>query len=301
MDPIIVTLAVLDGLAYASQVFMVAVGMTLIFGVMRILNIAHGGFFAIGAYLSASIGMAIVAMGLSPWLHLPALLLGAIVAGGIMGLVIERFVLRYIYVKEEVLQLLATFAIFMMLEDVQRGIFGSQPYSASALVNAMGTVDVLGIAYNAYQVFLLPGVAVVTLLGLQWFLRRTLLGHLITATAEDREGATAMGINANRVFLTTFAIGTILATLGGALAAPTTSVQLGMGADMIVLSFAVVVTGGLGSVWGAALMALLIGLGRSFAVYLVPEMDVLMPYLIMMTILLIRPHGLFGAQQTRKI
>ncbi|MCS4504791.1 High-affinity branched-chain amino acid transport system permease protein LivH [wastewater metagenome] len=301
MDLIIFTLAVLDGLAYASQVFMVAVGMTLIFGVMRILNIAHGGFYAIGAYLSAGIGLAIASAGLSPWLHLPALVIGAAMAGGVLGLVIERFVLRYIYVKEEVLQLLVTFAIFMILEDVQRLVFGVQPYAASSLVDAMGTINVLGIPYNAYQVLLLPGVAVLTLVGLRWFLHHTLLGHLITATAEDREAATAMGVNANRVFLLTFTIGTVLAALGGAFAAPTTAVQLGMGADMIVLSFAVVVTAGLGQVEGAAVTAVLIGLGRSFAIYLMPELDVLMPYFIMMLVLLVRPNGLFGTVQTRKI
>ncbi len=301
MDLMIVTLAVLDGLAYASQVFMVAVGMTLIFGVMRILNIAHGGFYAIGAYLSAAIGLAIAGAGLSPWLHFPALILGAVVSGGILGLVIERWVLRYIYVKEEVLQLLVTFAIFMMLEDVQRLVFGVQPYASSSLVQAMGTIDVMGIPYNTYQILLLPGVAIAVLIGLRFFLRRTLLGHLITATAEDREAATAMGVNANRVFLLTFAIGTVLASLGGALAAPTTAVQLGMGADMIVLSFAVVVTAGLGKIGGAAITAVLIGLGRSFAIYLMPELDVLMPYFIMMLVLLIRPYGLFGTVETRKI
>lgn len=301
MNLILVILAVMDGVAYAALVFMVAVGLTLIFGVMRVLNIAHGGFYAIGGYTSAALGIAIASAGWSPWLHLPALIVAAAVIGSIMGAIIERFLLRFIYVKEEVLQLLVTFAVFMILEDVQRIVFGVQPYASSALVKAMGTISVMGVPYNTYQIVLLPLAAIAVFVGLRWFLRRTLLGHLITATSEDREAATAMGINANRVFLATFAIGTALAVLGGALAAPTTAIQLGMGADMIVLSFAVVVTAGLGHVGGAAIAALMIGMGRSFAIYLMPELDVLMPYLIMMIVLLIRPHGLFGTVETRKI
>jgi branched-chain amino acid transport system permease protein len=301
MNLILFTLAVLDGVAYAALVFMVAVGLTLIFGVMRVLNIAHGGFYAIGGYTSASVGIAIASAGLSPWLHLPALIVSAAVVGAVMGSIIERFLLRYIYMKEEVLQLLVTFAVFMILEDVQRLVFGVQPYASSALIEAMGTISVMGVPYNTYQIVLLPLAAITVFIGLRWFLRRTLLGHLITATSEDRETATAMGINANRVFLATFSIGTVLAVLGGALAAPTTAIQLGMGADMIVLSFAVVVTAGLGHIGGAAIAALMIGMGRSFAIYLMPELDVLMPYLIMMIVLLIRPHGLFGTIQARKI
>ncbi len=301
MNLTLFTLAVLDGISSAALVFMVAVGLTLIFGIMRILNVAHGGFYAIGVYGSASLGLAIASAGLSPWLRLPALVPGAVVIGGILGLVIERCLLRYIYVKEEVLQLLVTFAVFMILADVQRLVFGVQPVAGGNIVAEMGTINVLGVPYNVYQVLLLPGVAVATLLGLRWFLRRTLLGHLMTATAEDREAATAMGINANAVFLATFTIGTVLAVLGGALAAPTTAAQLGMGADMIVLSFAVVATAGLGHVEGAAVVALLIGLSQSFAIYLVPDLAVLMPYAIMTLVLLVRPYGLFGTVQARRI
>lgn len=131
--------------------------------------------------------------------------------------------------------------------------------------------------YMAYQVILLPLVALAVLVGLRWVLRHTLVGHVITATTEDRETAVAMGVDAERVFLLTFILGAVLATLGGALAAPTTAVQLGMGADMIVLSFAVVAIAGLGQVEGTALAALMIGLGRSFAVHFAPELDVLVP------------------------
>ena len=294
-------LATLDGIAYAALVFMVAVGLTLIFGVMRILNVAHGGFYAVGAYSAASLALAITGAGLSPWLTFPALLLAAGLVGSVLGLVIERFLLRYIYVKEEVLQLLVTFAAFMILEDVQRLVWGVQPYSASDPVRLLGTVEVMGIPYNSYQIILLPLVALAILIGLRWFLRHTLSGRVITAVTEDREAAVAMGIDAQRVFLVTFTIGAIFAAMGGALASPTTAIQLGLGAEMIVLSFAVVATAGLGQVEGAALTALMIGLGRSFAVYLAPELDVLVPYMIMVLVLIVRPQGLFAVAEKRKI
>jgi branched-chain amino acid transport system permease protein len=221
--------------------------------------------------------------------------------GGVLGLVIEPFLLRRIYAKEQVLQLLVTFAVFMILEDVQRLVWGTQPYYLDKPLTLLGTVDVAGVAYTSYQLLVLPAVAVVTLIGLRLFLRRTLQGKLITAVTHDREAAQACGINARRVYLTTFTIGATLAAFGGALATPTTSIVPGIGTDMIVLSFAVAATAGLGQVEGAAITALLIGLGRSFAVYLFPELDVLMPYLIMVAVLAVRPQGLFGVAETRKV
>ena len=144
-------------------------------------------------------------------------------------------------------------------------------------------------------------VALAVLLALRLFLRRTLSGRLILAVTEDREAATSIGIDADRIYLLTFVLGASLAAFGGALASATTSVLPGIGADMIVLSFAVAATAGLGQIEGAALAALLIGLGRSFAVYLMPELEVLIPYLIMLLVLLWRPEGLFGVARTRKI
>ena len=301
MDPILLVLATLDGIAYAALVFLVAVGLTLIFGVMRILNVAHGGFYAIGAYAAASLVLSVSGADLNPWLTFPALLIAAGAVGAVLGLVIERGLLRHIYAKEEVLQLLVTFAAFMILEDVQRLVWGVQPYSATDPVRLLGTVEVMGIPYNAYQIILLPAIALLVLVGLRWFLRHTLSGKVITAVTEDRETAITVGIDARRVFTITFVIGAVLASLGGALASPTTAIQLGLGAEMIVLSFAVVATAGLGQVEGAALAALLIGLGRSFAVYLVPELDVLIPYLIMVLVLLVRPQGLFAVTEKRRI
>ncbi|MBJ3778006.1 branched-chain amino acid ABC transporter permease [Acuticoccus mangrovi] len=294
-------LAFFDGIAYAALVFLVAVGLTLIFGVLRVLNVAHGSFYAMGAYATASTVGAIVAAGYSPWLAFPMMIIASALIGGLIGGPVEKLLLRRIYDMEEVLQILVTFAVFMILEDVQRLVWGVQPYFESSALMVLGTVDVLGITYTAYQLILLPVVAILVLVGLRIFLRHTLSGKLILAVTEDREAATAIGVNVDRVYLVTFVVGASLAAFGGALASATTSVIPGMGADMIVLSFAVVATAGLGRIEGAAITALLIGLGRSFAVYLAPELDVLVPYLIMLAVLLVRPEGLFGMAHTRKI
>ncbi len=297
----LILLAVLDGLAYAALVFMVAVGLTLIFGVLRLLNVAHGSFYAIGAYTATSLILGLGAAGWSPYLAYPALILSAVLVGALLGGLLERFLLRRVYAKEEVLTLLVTFAVFMILEDVQRLVWGVQPLFVDTPLSLLGTTQVGEVYYTAYQLMLLPAMAVVVLIVLRWYLRSTLQGRLIVAVAHDREAAMAMGINAQRVYLTTFVIGATLAALGGALASPTTSLTPGIGTEMIVLSFAVVATAGLGQVEGAAVTAVLLGMGRSFAVYLYPEMQVLMPYLIMVIVLLFRPQGLFGAVETRKV
>ena len=238
---------------------------------------------------------------MSPWLTFPALIVSAALVGGVLGVLIERQLLQRIYVKEEVLQLLVTFAVFMILEDVQRLVWGVQPYFVDTPLRLLGTLEVGGVYYTRYQLLLLPATAVLVLIGLRWFLRHTLQGKLITAVTEDHEMAMAVGIDASRVYVVTFVIGAFFAALGGALASPTTSLVPGIGTDMIVLSFAVVATAGLGQVEGAALAALMIGLGRSLAVYLMPEVEVLVPYLIMVLVLLVRPQGLFGVVSVRRI
>nr|WP_111299102.1 branched-chain amino acid ABC transporter permease [Paracoccus saliphilus] len=301
MNLTIFLLALFDGISYAALIFIVALGLTLIFGVMRILNVAHGSLYAIGAYATASLTAWFLALGFAPILAFPLMIVSAVLVGVLLGGPIEWLLLRRIYNKPEVLQLLVTFAVFMILEDVQRLVWGTQPYFQASALQALGNVTVFGVTYTVYQLILLPVVALVLLLGLRIFLRHTIIGKLILATTEDREAAQSIGIDADKVFLFTFIVGAILAGLGGALASPTTSILPGMGANMIVLSFAVIATAGLGQIEGAAVAALMIGLGRSYAVYLWPEVAVLVPYLIMVLVLLMRPEGLFGSPGTRKI
>ena len=299
MDSTIVILAICDGLSYAALVFLVSVGLSLIFGVLRIVNVAHGSLYAYGAYTAATLSLLVAPV--SPWLTFPALLVASILVGTVVGGLMERFLLRPVYHLEEVLQLLITFAVFMIMDNLQRMIWGVQPIFAAEPVKLLPNISVLGVNYTSYQVLVLPLVAVATLFGLRYFLRYTLSGAIIMAVTEDREAATAIGIDAKRVFLVTFIIGASLAALGGALASPTTSLVPGMGTDMIVLSFAVAATAGLGQIEGAAVTALMIGLARAFIIYIQPELEVLVPYLIMMIVLLIRPMGLFGVNNVRKI
>jgi branched-chain amino acid transport system permease protein len=298
-------LALLDGLASAALIFLVAVGLNLVFGVLRVLNIAHGSLYAIGAYAAATLAAAAMAGDLPGWAALPVLVLAAVLVGAVLGPLIERLLLRRIYSEENVLQLLVTFALFMILEDVQKLIWGTQPVHNDAAIRYFGTVEVpFGadtIPFTAYQLFILPGVALAVLVGLVWFLRGTLSGRMIVAVTTDREAATAIGINAERVYLLTFTAGAILAALGGALASPTAAVVPGVGASTIVLSFAVVAAAGLGRIEGAAVTAVMIGMGRSVAVYFFPEAEVLVPYIIMVAVLLLKPQGLFGTLETRRI
>lgn len=299
MNSTLAILAVLDGISYAALVFLVSVGLSLIFGVLGVVNVAHGSLYAFGAYLAATLSLAIAPI--SPWLTYPALLAASIVIGVVCGGFIERFLLRPLSGQEDVLQLLITFAAFMIMDNLQRLVWGVQPIFAAEPLRLLPNVTVLGVSYTSYQVILLPVVALATLFGLRYFLRRTLSGAVIMAVTEDREASAAIGIDAKRVYFVTFVIGASLAALGGALASPTTSLVPGMGADMIVLSFAVAATAGLGQIEGTALTALMIGLTRAFVVYLQPEFEVLVPYLLMVLVLLVRPFGLFGAVQVRKI
>jgi branched-chain amino acid transport system permease protein len=299
MNSTLAILAVLDGISYAALVFLVSVGLSLIFGVLGVVNVAHGSLYAFGAYLAATLSLAIAPI--SPWLTYPALLAASIVIGVLCGGFIERFLLRPLSGQEDVLQLLITFAAFMIMDNLQRLVWGVQPIFAAEPLRLLPNVTVLGVSYTSYQVILLPVVALATLFGLRYFLRRTLSGAVIMAVTEDREASAAIGIDAKRVYFVTFVIGASLAALGGALASPTTSLVPGMGADMIVLSFAVAATAGLGQIEGTALTALMIGLTRAFVIYLQPEFEVLVPYLLMVLVLLVRPFGLFGAVRVRKI
>ncbi len=300
MSGSLIILALADGLTQAALLFLVALGLTLIFGVMRILNVAHGSLYAFGGYAAASVGK-LIGNGQSIPLSLLALFLGALAVGLILGAVIEYGLIRRILHLDPVMQLLATFAVFMILEDLQRLIWGTSPVSVTHAVDAMGNLKIGVVTYTAYQLLLLPSVAVAVFFGVRWSLSKTQFGRQIMAVTHHREVAQAMGINAKKVGLITFCAGAVLGTLGGALASPTTSLVPGIGGDMMVLSFAVVAVAGLGQITGTAVAALLIGMGKAFAVYLLPEIDVLVPYLIMLAVLLWRPEGLFAVAQARRV
>ena len=301
MTPDLLLLALADGLSYAGLLFLVSLGLTLIFGVLGIVNVAHGSLYAFGGYSAATlVGLLTARQAGTVWLLL-ALVVAALAVGLVLGWLLQSGLLVRVQDKDPVLQLLVTFAAFMVLEDVQRLVWGTQPYQAGEVVTRLGTLQLGGITYTRYQLLLVPATAVAVYLGLQHFLRRTRLGKQIVAVTHHREMATALGINARRIALVTFIVGAALGALGGALAAPTTSLVPGAGTDMIVLSFAVVATAGLGQITGALITSVVIGIARSIAVYTMPELEVAVPYLIMVAVLLVRPNGLFTVAQTRRI
>ena len=207
MNPSLFALALMDGISSAALLFLVALGLTLIFGVIGIINVAHGSLYAWGGYFAATLGLAIARFALPGWLALPALLAAALVIGGLLGTVLEFALLRRILDKDPILQLLVTFAAFMVLEDLQRMIWGVQPVFVSDVVNQLGTIAVAGVTYTRYQLLVLPVVAIAAFFGLRWFLGRTALGRQVTAVTHNREVATAMGVNTNRVTWLTIALG----------------------------------------------------------------------------------------------
>jgi branched-chain amino acid transport system permease protein len=295
-----VAIIVLDGLVYASWLFLVSAGLTFVYGVLRILNVAHGSLYALGAYTSASLVGAYVATGLSPALGYLALLVAAVLVGAIMGPLLERVFLRRAYAQEEVIVLLLTFAIFLILEDVMKLVWGVNPLFVNQPYSFLGQMNLAGISYARYP-FLLVAVAIGAGALLWAVINRTRFGKLLIAVIADREVGAAMGINVPRMNTVAFTLGAIFAALGGAFTAPMISVVPGISAEVIVLSFAVTVIGGLGNIGGAAIGALLVGLLRAAAVHLAPELDLFVIYALMAVILLFRPQGLFGGVELRRI
>lgn len=297
LDP---TLILVNGVTYASWLFLVAVGLTLIYGVMNILNVAHGSLYALGAYAAAwSVGE-YMATGAPVFVTYGLLLVAALVVGLALGPVIERGVLRWLYDRDEIVVVLATFALFLILEDTIKLVFGVQSYLPYQPYTALGFVDVGPVPFAVYELGLVALSAVTG--GLVWFgLNRTRTGKLLQAVIHDREVSLALGIDVRRVFLATFTVGAVLGAMGGAFTAPMISVVPGVGVEVIVLAFAVVVIGGLGSIEGAAIGALLVGLGRTVAVSAMPELELFVVYGVMALVLVARPQGLFGRAEARKI
>jgi branched-chain amino acid transport system permease protein len=289
-----------DGVVYASWLFLMAAGLTLIYGVMRILNIAHGNLYALGAYAAASLAGAWLAANWAVAGTYAMLLVAALLVGLVMGPLLERGLLKWAYGRDEVVLLLVTYAVFLILEDAIKLLWGVDSLIVTEPYALPGYFTLGGLPYPVYDL-LLVAVAVVTGLALMWSLYRTRQGKLLRAVIHDREISAAMGIDVGRVYLVTFTIGTMLAALGGALIAPTRAVSTGIGIDAIVLSFAVVVIGGLGSLGGAALGALLVGLVRCATVRYWPEVELFSIYAVMALVLIVRPRGLFAAPEARKI
>ncbi|MBE0626620.1 MAG: branched-chain amino acid ABC transporter permease [Burkholderiales bacterium] len=291
---------IVDGIIYSAWLFIAAVGLTLIYGVMKIVNLTHGSFYALGAYAGASFTGAWIAHGYPPMLSYAVLLASAIVITLVFAPLIERGILRFMYAKEEVVILLITYALFLILEDVIKLVWGVDPYFIAEPYGLLGSFDVGEMTYPTYNLILV-GIAIVAGGGLTLLLRGTRIGKLLLTVIHDPEVSRAMGINVDRFYLVTFTFGSLLAAIGGAFTAPTVSVVPGLGVEIIVLSFAVVVIGGLGSLPGAALGALIVGLVRSATIHYVPALELFVIYFVMAMVLAFRPRGLFSLAEPRKI
>jgi branched-chain amino acid transport system permease protein len=290
----------IDGLVYAAYLFMVAVGLTLIFGVMKILNVAHGSFYTFGAYGAATAVGIYFNRGLPDAGGFLLMVLFAMAVGLVLGLVLERGILRLVYGRDEVVMVLVTYAAFLILEDVVILVWGPGSYATYQPLLAAGNIEVGELVLSNYDLGLIL-VAAVLATASYWTLKFTRYGRLLSAVIFDRETAAAFGINVTVVYTVTFVIGAMLGALGGAIMAPKIAVTLVIGVEVIVLAFAVVAIGGMGSIEGALVGALIVGICRAAAVHLVPQMELFVIYGVMALVLLVRPYGLFVRAQPRKI
>lgn len=288
-----------DGLVYAAYLFIVAIGLTLIFGVMKILNVAHGSFYAFGAY-GAATAVGISAESVPAAVMFLFMILAAMALGVVLGIVLERGVLRLVYGRDEVVVVLVTYAAFLIFEDVIVLIWGPRSYAAWQPMVAAGNVEVGALVLSNYDI-LLVAIAAGLAAFAYWALRFTRYGRLLTAVIFDRETAAAFGVNVTMIYTITFIIGAMLGALSGAVMAPKISVTLGIGVEVIVLAFAVVAIGGMGSVEGALVGALIVGICRAAAVHLMPQIELFVIYGVMALVLVVRPYGLFVRAQPRKI
>jgi branched-chain amino acid transport system permease protein len=281
----------LNTLLNTAYLFLIAGGLSLVYGVMRIVNLAHGNLYMLGAFVMAwAVGVASVSV---PPAALIVLLPFAAAVVAIVGGVIEPAFLRPLYNRAEEYQLLMTFGLLLILEDVTKFVWGPTPLSATTLWGAFGSSTILGSEYPNYNLL----VIVIGLLaaGALWALvYHTKFGVMLRATSQNRRMAVALGINVRGVYLLAFAIGCLMAGLAGAVIVPIQGAVLGMGLDALLLSFVVVVIGGLGSLEGALAGAFIAALVRTLAITFFPELELAVLYLMGAIVLVTRPAGLFS-------
>ena len=282
----------IGGVFHAAVLFLVAAGLQLVFGVQKIVNLACGSFYALGAYFGISAVNWASAMGVPVHLFLPVLLASGLLLGVVVGPVIETL-LRTVYDRDEAFQLLLTFALVLMFQDVLRFFWGANPQQLGNLVMEYGKVTLGTVQVPTYNLLvILASIAIAGGIGL--FLQRTRFGRILRASAENREMSQALGVNTRWMNTSVFTLGTILGTVGGALVVPTAAASLDMPVELVVEAFAVVVIGGLGSMRGALVGALIVGLMRAAAISWYAELEMLAIYLVVIAVLIVRPAGLHG-------
>ncbi len=305
MSPVLLAEQILNGLQSGVMLFLMAAGLTLIFGVMGLVNLAHGSLFMVGAFAAAAVAGATGSFLLA--------LVAALAAAAGAGAIVEVLVIRRLYARDHLDQVLATFALILIFSEGTRWLFGSFPLYLDIPPWLAGTVMLPGgIEYPAYRLALIA-VGLVVAAGLWWLNARTRLGIQIRAGENDREMIAALGVDIGRLYTLVFAIGAALAGLAGALVGPIQSVQVGMGEPVLILAFVVIVIGGIGSIKGALVGGLLVGLTDTLGRLVLPELFALITdasgaatlgsafasmaiYILMAGVLIWRPTGLFGAR-----
>ncbi|MDQ3921218.1 MAG: branched-chain amino acid ABC transporter permease [Actinomycetota bacterium] len=285
MDVQLLGLQFFTGLALGSVFVLLATGLSLIFGLLGIVNFAHGAFFMVGAY----VGVYFLSLTDSFWIAL----VGTPLAVGAIGLVVERFLIRPLYGRGFDYPLLLTFGLGYVLVEVVRIVFGSEGVPFETPDALAGAVDIGVGFFPLYRLFVIAATAVI-LISLWLFIERTRYGLIIRAGARDPEIVRILGINVARVWLLVFGLGTALAALGGVLAAPMRTVNPEMGVTVLVEAFVVTVIGGMGSLIGAVVAGLLVGVVVSLTSLWAPEMATISMFALMALVLLVRPRGLFG-------
>ena len=279
----------LSGLANAMFLFLIASGLSLIFGVTRIVNFAHGSFYMLAAYLTYSLAAMLPGGAAAFYL---AVLLAALAVAAFGGLV-EVLLLRRVYRAPELYQLLLTFALVLVVADAVRYIWGADNKTGPAAPGLAGSVAVAGQLFPSYDLAIIAFGPLVAL-GLWLLFHRTRWGILIRAATQDREMVAALGVDQSRLFTSVFVLGSFLAGLGGALQVPRLALTTVMDTSIIVEAFVVVVIGGMGSVWGALLASLLIGVLNAYGVLLLPKSAIVLIFVVMAVVLIVRPWGLLG-------
>jgi len=287
MGPILPTFVIqaLHGLVYGMLLFFVASGFSMVFGMMGVLNIAHSAFYMLGAYLGYTL---FIKTG-NFWLAL----IIAPIAAGLLGALVERFFLRKVHAYGHAYELLITLGIFFVIGEVVKWIWGNFILPAKIPSALSGSAHVMGLTYPVYRLFILS-ISFAVLIMLLYIFLRTRVGIAIRAAVSDADMVNCLGINVSRLFLWVFSGGAALASLAGVVAGPLLSTYPGMGLDMLVDLFVVVVVGGLGSVGGSFLSSLIIGELQSFGILFIPQLALVFQFLLMAVVLIIRPAGLLG-------
>jgi branched-chain amino acid transport system permease protein len=287
MDLTTFLIQTLNGVQYGFLLFLVASGLTLIFGIMGIINLAHGAFYMLGAYIVYWL-MAEYTDNL-----LVAVLLGLPIMLAV-GYLIERFAISYLYERDHLYQVLLTYGLILIFNELQKIFWGTEFYSVPVPSLLGGSVPLTETqVYPVYRLFI-SLICMAIAAGMYVLIGRTRLGMMIRAGASNREMTQVLGINVGRVFAVVFSLGAALAAFAGMVGAPVSSVYPGMGDEILIISFVVVVIGGIGSVKGAFVGAMLIGLADTFGQVLLPDFASVVVYAVMALVLLWRPQGLFG-------